>query len=94
MTFRGRGVPGTEPHSDRLERPHPPARQLKKYAYCANNGSRLECPTLGDPGYDFGNSVFNDHHFHYGYFIYSAAVVARFNHKWAKQYNQKVCGPL
>eukprot|EP00667_Euglena_gracilis_P004439 EG_transcript_4461 len=63
---------------------------LKKYAYCANNGSRLECPTLGDPGYDFGNSVFNDHHFHYGYFIYSAAVVARFNHKWAKQYNQKV----
>ncbi|KAI5781408.1 endo-1,3(4)-beta-glucanase [Geopyxis carbonaria] len=29
----------------------------------------------GDPGYDFGNSYYNDHHFHYGYFIYTAAVI-------------------
>jgi len=64
--------------------------ELKKFAYCANNGTRLECPTLQDSGYDFGNSVYNDHHFHYGYFIYSAAVVAKFNPKWAKAYNEKV----
>ena len=32
--------------------------------------------TEGDPGSDFGNSFYNDHHFHYGYFIYTAAVVA------------------
>lgn len=25
-------------------------------------------------GYNFGNGFYNDHHFHYGYFIYSAAV--------------------
>jgi endo-1,3(4)-beta-glucanase len=30
----------------------------------------------GDPGSDFGNSYYNDHHFHYGYFIYAAAVIA------------------
>src|SRR5437762_11095027 len=26
-------------------------------------------------GVDFGNSFYNDHHFHYGYFIYTAAVL-------------------
>jgi len=25
-------------------------------------------------GYNFGNGFYNDHHFHYGYFVYSAAV--------------------
>jgi len=63
---------------------------LKKEASCGNDGSKLECPTLQDPGYDFGNSMFNDHHFHYGYFIYSAAVAAKFDKHWAKKYNQQV----
>ena len=27
-------------------------------------------------GYDFGNTYYNDHHFHYGYIIHAAAVVA------------------
>ncbi|RHY31233.1 hypothetical protein DYB32_005188 [Aphanomyces invadans] len=27
---------------------------------------------------DFGNGWYNDHHFHYGYFIYAAAVVAKY----------------
>ncbi|KAF8471085.1 endo-1,3(4)-beta-glucanase [Kalaharituber pfeilii] len=31
----------------------------------------------GDPGIDFGNSYYNDHHFHYGYFIYTAAAIVR-----------------
>uniref|UniRef100_A0A7S1J168 glucan endo-1,3-beta-D-glucosidase n=1 Tax=Eutreptiella gymnastica TaxID=73025 RepID=A0A7S1J168_9EUGL len=63
---------------------------VKKYAYCQNDGSKLDCPTLTDPGYDFGNSIYNDHHFHYGYFIYSAGVVAKFDTKWASKYNEKV----
>eukprot|EP00906_Rhabdomonas_costata_P016143 RCo023166 len=60
------------------------------YPICANNESRLECPTLKDPNFDFGNAYYNDHHFHYGYFIYSAAVVAKFDPDWAKRYHEKV----
>lgn len=29
----------------------------------------------GDAGADFGNTFYNDHHFHYGYFIYAAAII-------------------
>lgn len=31
----------------------------------------------GDPGVDFGNSHYNDHQFHYGYFILGAACIVR-----------------
>lgn len=30
----------------------------------------------GDPLQDFGNSYYNDHNFHYGYFVHAAAVIA------------------
>lgn len=30
-----------------------------------------------DPLEDFGASIYNDHHFHYGYFIYAGAVLAK-----------------
>nr|BCB67680.1 beta-1,3-glucanase [Euglena gracilis] len=60
------------------------------YPICANNGSHLECPTFQDPNFDFGNAYYNDHHFHYGYFIYSSAVIAKFDPAWAEQYNEKV----
>uniref|UniRef100_A0A060TAI1 glucan endo-1,3-beta-D-glucosidase n=1 Tax=Blastobotrys adeninivorans TaxID=409370 RepID=A0A060TAI1_BLAAD len=43
----------------------------------------------GDPNADFGNSFFNDHHFHYGYFIHCAAVIAlideSYGGKWLEQ---------
>ncbi|KAJ9634912.1 endo-1,3-beta glucanase [Coniosporium tulheliwenetii] len=29
-----------------------------------------------DAGLDFGGTYYNDHHFHYGYFVYTAAVIA------------------
>jgi endo-1,3(4)-beta-glucanase len=31
----------------------------------------------GDPNADFGNSYYNDHHFHYSYFIHAAGVVGQ-----------------
>lgn len=31
----------------------------------------------GDPGQDYGNSYYNDHHFHYGYHIHAAAIAAQ-----------------
>ena len=36
----------------------------------------------GDAGVDFGNTYYNDHHFHYGYFIYTAAVIGYLDPSW------------
>lgn len=40
------------------------------------------CPGLSDPGLNFGNGFYNDHHFHYGYHIFAASVVAHFDRVW------------
>ncbi|KAK4934277.1 endo-1,3-beta glucanase, partial [Elasticomyces elasticus] len=39
--------------------------------------------TTGDAGVDFGNSYYNDHHFHYGYFIHAASVIGYLDPAWA-----------
>ncbi|CAN6627006.1 glucan endo-1,3-beta-D-glucosidase 2 [Trichomonascus vanleenenianus] len=31
----------------------------------------------GDPNADFGNSYYNDHHFHYSYFVHAAAIIGK-----------------
>ena len=36
----------------------------------------------GDQGLDFGNTLYNDHHFHYGYFIHAAAIIAYLDPSW------------
>lgn len=36
----------------------------------------------GDPMQDFGSSYYNDHHFHYSHFIYTAAVIAYLDPSW------------
>ncbi|TVY36598.1 putative endo-1,3(4)-beta-glucanase [Lachnellula subtilissima] len=36
----------------------------------------------GDSGADFGNTYYNDHHFHYGYFIYAAAIIGHLDPAW------------
>ncbi|KAJ4295160.1 endo-1,3-beta glucanase [Kalmusia sp. IMI 367209] len=43
----------------------------------------------GDPGSDFGNTFYNDHHFHFGYFIYTAAVIGYLDSGWLTQGNNK-----
>jgi endo-1,3(4)-beta-glucanase len=35
-----------------------------------------------DAGADFGNGYYNDHHFHYGYFVYAAAVIGMVEPGW------------
>jgi endoglucanase Acf2 len=45
-----------------------------------------ECPALTDVNVDFGNGYYNDHHFHYGYHIYAAAVVAKYDPEWGKEF--------
>lgn len=42
---------------------------------CSANG-------LADKAADFGGGWYNDHHFHYGYFLYAAAAVGRKDPKW------------
>lgn len=46
---------------------------------CSN--SFPNCPALSDMGHNFGAAFYNDHHFHYGYHIYAAAVAAKFD-RW------------
>lgn len=36
----------------------------------------------GDPGLDFGNTLYNDHHFHYGYFVLAAAYIGSLDPGW------------
>ncbi|KAL4907263.1 hypothetical protein BDW74DRAFT_176044 [Aspergillus multicolor] len=36
----------------------------------------------GDAGADFGNTLYNDHHFHYGYFIHAAAIIGALDPSW------------
>ncbi|KAJ0158226.1 putative endo-1,3(4)-beta-glucanase [Colletotrichum tanaceti] len=46
----------------------------------------------GDSSNDFGNTYYNDHHFHYSYYVYTAAVIAHFDPSWltANDGNNKV----
>lgn len=36
----------------------------------------------GDSGADFGNTYYNDHHFHYGYHVLAAAIIAHLDSSW------------
>jgi hypothetical protein len=35
-----------------------------------------------DSNIDYGNGFFNDHHFHYGYFLTVAAVIGKYDGAW------------
>ncbi|KAK9766843.1 hypothetical protein K7432_003775 [Basidiobolus ranarum] len=41
---------------------------------------------INDRGADFGNGWYNDHHYHYGYFIYACAVIGRYEKSWLNEY--------
>ena len=49
-----------------------------------------DCPAYTDPGLDFGNGFYNDHHFHYGYHIYAAAIVAEYDREWGRRNFEQV----
>ncbi|KAJ4411791.1 endo-1,3-beta glucanase [Didymella pomorum] len=42
-----------------------------------------------DLGLDFGNTAYNDHHFHYGYFVYTAAVIGHLDPSWLNEGTNK-----
>ncbi|PYH93888.1 endo-1,3-beta-glucanase Engl1 [Aspergillus ellipticus CBS 707.79] len=43
----------------------------------------------GDSGADFGNTYYNDHHFHYGYFIHAAAIIGELDPTWLTTGNKE-----
>eukprot|EP00475_Leptophrys_vorax_P028696 TRINITY_DN4172_c0_g1_i3.p1 TRINITY_DN4172_c0_g1~~TRINITY_DN4172_c0_g1_i3.p1 ORF type:complete len:514 (-),score=0.21 TRINITY_DN4172_c0_g1_i3:188-1504(-) len=46
-------------------------------------GGVVSANGAADSGADFGMGCYNDHHFHFGYWLYAAAVVARNDQAWA-----------
>lgn len=49
-----------------------------------------DCPALSDAGSNFGAGFYNDHHYHFGYHIYAAAVLAKFDPLWGRKFHQHV----
>lgn len=47
------------------------------FVYDATYGGVVTAQGLADKSSDFGAGWYNDHHFHYGYLIYAAAVIAK-----------------
>ncbi|KAJ2710339.1 hypothetical protein H4R19_003794, partial [Coemansia spiralis] len=45
--------------------------------YDSSWGGVVSTKGIADPGADFGQGRYNDHHFHYGYFVYAGAVLAK-----------------
>ncbi|KAM0923006.1 hypothetical protein ACQ4PT_005788 [Festuca glaucescens] len=41
---------------------------------------------LTDTGADFGFGIYNDHHYHLGYFVYAIAVLAKIDPAWGREY--------
>ncbi|KAJ1852249.1 hypothetical protein LPJ73_002859 [Coemansia sp. RSA 2703] len=47
--------------------------------YDSTWGGIVSTKGLADGSADFGQGRYNDHHFHYGYFLYAGAVLAKYN---------------
>lgn len=45
---------------------------------------------LNDPWADYGMAWYNDHHFHFGYFIYAAAVIGKEDRTWINTYKKPI----
>ena len=43
---------------------------------------------MNNVGINFGVGFYNDHHFHYGYHIYTAAAIATFDPEWGLKYHE------
>ena len=59
--------------------------QQNPLVYDAVFGGLVSSAGYTNPGADFGNTMYNDHHFHYGYFVYAASVIAYLDPSWLNQ---------
>ena len=61
-----------------------------KLVYDSTWGGVVSLNGLNDQHADFGNGMYNDHHFHYGYHIYAAAVMAKADSAWGAKWDDAV----
>ena len=56
------------------------------FVYDTTWGGLVTRRALANPSLDFGQGRYNDHHFHYGYFLYAAAALAKGDPEFATRY--------
>ncbi|XP_021760043.1 probable endo-1,3(4)-beta-glucanase ARB_01444 [Chenopodium quinoa] len=56
------------------------------FLYDGKWGGMVTKQGSNDSGADFGFGIFNDHHYHLGYFIYGIAVLAKIDPAWGRKY--------
>jgi len=56
------------------------------FTYDTTWGGLITRKAMDDGGADFGQGMYNDHHFHYGYYMYAAGVLAKADPAWAEQW--------
>ena len=67
-----------------------PGWKPNAFRYDTLYGGLVNLMDLTEVGIDFNNSLYTDHHFHYGYFLYAAAALAKGDSAWARNYRQKI----
>ncbi|GJN34108.1 hypothetical protein PR202_gb22749 [Eleusine coracana subsp. coracana] len=60
--------------------------QGNAFFYDSKWGGLVTQAGLNDSGGDFGFGIFNDHHYHLGYFLYAIAVLAKIDPVWGRKY--------
>ncbi|RAL40794.1 hypothetical protein DM860_008492 [Cuscuta australis] len=56
------------------------------FLYDSKWGGLVTRQGLTDTGADFGFGIFNDHHYHIGYFVYAIAVLSKIDSAWGRKY--------
>ncbi|XP_049850815.1 uncharacterized protein LOC126323934 [Schistocerca gregaria] len=61
-----------------------------KLLYDTSWGGIISTFGRDDSGAEYGQGWYNDQHFHWGYYLYSSAVLAKFKPEWGNQYKEAV----
>lgn len=61
-----------------------------KFVYERTYGGLVSKKSVGSSEADFGQYFYNDHHFHYGYFVYAAACIIKKDQAWGMANKQKI----
>lgn len=66
------------------------ATNTNKIKYDSTWGGLCTTNGMADQNGDFGNGIYNDHHFHWGYHIRAAAFLAKYDASFLASYGDKV----